>query len=140
MANPAFESVDPPFTAFKFEVVLNLHEPIAGITNPLCNAAFSECDGLEMTMEPKTVREGGNNTQQFHLVGPVSYGTLSLKRGMTSTIDLWKWFTQSVSGDTRSARGEAVIVMHICALGDRFGTSFSTKRSTVFGSTSRACT
>ena len=30
---------------------------------------------------------------------------------MTSNIDLWKWFTQSVSGDTRSARGEAVVIM-----------------------------
>ena len=99
-----------PFLAFRFDVQINVPS-LLGLTNPLCNAAFAECDGLEMTMEPKTVREGGNNTQQFHLVGPVSYGTLSLKRGMTSNIDLWKWFTQSVSGDTRSARGEAVVIM-----------------------------
>ena len=99
-----------PFLAFRFDVQINVPSSL-GLTNPLCNAAFAECDGLEMTMEPKTLREGGNNTQQIHLVGPVSYGTLTLKRGMTANIDLWKWFTQSVSGDTRSARGEAVIVM-----------------------------
>ena len=29
----------------------------------VCNAAFAECDGLEMTMEVKTIREGGNNAQ-----------------------------------------------------------------------------
>ena len=101
-----------PFLAFRFDVQINVSNPQSlGLTNPLCDAAFAECDGLEMTMEPKTLREGGNNTQQIHLVGPVSYGSLSLKRGMTSNLDLWKWFTQSVSGDTRSARAEAVIVM-----------------------------
>jgi len=103
-------SGERPFLAFRFDVQINV-PGVLGLPNPLCNAAFAECDGLEMTMEPKTVREGGNNTQQIHLVGPVSYGTLALKRGMTSTIDLWKWFTQSVSGDTRSARGEALIIM-----------------------------
>jgi phage tail-like protein len=98
------------FLAFRFDVQISV-PGVLGLANPLCNAAFAECDGLEMTMEPKTVREGGNNTQQIHLVGPVSYGSLSLKRGMTSNIDLWKWFTQSVHGDTRGARGEAVIIM-----------------------------
>ena len=103
-------SGERPFLAFRFDVQISV-PGVLGLTNPLCDAAFAECDGLEMTMEPKTVREGGNNTQQFHLVGPVSYGTLSLKRGMTSNIDLWKWFTQSVHGNTRGARGEAVIIM-----------------------------
>lgn len=103
-------SDERPFLAFRFDVQIST-PGVLGLTNPLCNAAFAECDGLEMTMEPKTVREGGNNTQQHHLVGPVSYGTLTLKRGMTSNIDLWKWFTQSVHGNTRGARGEAVIIM-----------------------------
>lgn len=103
-------SGERPFLAFRFDVQISV-PGMLGLANPLCDAAFAECDGLEMTMEPKTVREGGNNTQQIHLVGPVSYGSLSLKRGMTSTIDLWKWFTQSVSGDTRGARGEAVIIL-----------------------------
>jgi phage tail-like protein len=103
-------SGERPFLAFRFDVQISV-PGVLGLPNPLCNAAFAECDGLEMTMEPKTVREGGNNTQQIHLVGPVSYGTLSLKRGMTSNIDLWKWFTQSVSGDTRSAQAEVVIIM-----------------------------
>lgn len=43
-------------------------------------------------MEPKTIREGGNNGRQIHLAGPISYGQLSLKRGMTNNFDLWTWF------------------------------------------------
>jgi phage tail-like protein len=80
---------DPPypFTAFNFAVEIALPD------NPkLCKASFAECDGLEMTMEVKTIREGGNNTRQFRLTGPLSYGQLTLKRGMTADdFDLWKW-------------------------------------------------
>lgn len=83
-----------PFNAFNFEVSLTIENPPTelGLAKPLCYSEFSECDGLEMTMEPKTVREGGNNTQSIHLVGPVNYGNLTLKRGMSLNQDLWKWF------------------------------------------------
>ena len=33
-----------------------------------------ECDGLEMTMDVKTIREGGNNAAQVRLFGAVNYG------------------------------------------------------------------
>jgi phage tail-like protein len=92
MPNPAFETVDPPYTAFRFEVVINLPASVSGITSPVCNAAFAECDGLEMSLEPKTVQEGGYNLKQTHLIGPVRYGQLTLRRGMTDNLDLWKWF------------------------------------------------
>jgi phage tail-like protein len=46
---------------------------------------------LEMTMDVKTIREGGNNGVQIRLTGPINYSSLTLKRGMTETFDLWKW-------------------------------------------------
>ena len=67
-----------PFTSFNFSVELT----VAGGA-PLCNAAFAECDGLELTQEVKTIREGGNNGVQVQLAGATVYGTLTLKRGMT---------------------------------------------------------
>jgi phage tail-like protein len=70
-----------------------------------------------MTMEPKTVREGGNNTQQIHLVGPVTYGNLTLKRGMTSSLDLWQWFAMSTRGDGRGTKASGVILMGDSAKG-----------------------
>ena len=77
-----------PFTTFNFQVELHLE----GEQSALCEGAFSECDGLELSHEPKTIREGGNNARPIHLVGPVSYGQLTLKRGMSRTVDLWRWF------------------------------------------------
>lgn len=88
------ENQEYPFSSFNFLVSITVKDAPAGLglAEPLCNAEFAECDGLEMTMEPKTVKEGGNNTQVIHLAGPVNYGNLTLKRGMTSNLDLWKWF------------------------------------------------
>ena len=95
-----------PFTAFNFSVEINRGSDGA----PLVNAAFSECDGLEMSMEIKTLREGGGNDRQIRLNGPVSYGQLVLKRGMTESFDLWKWFQDSVHDPRLRADAEVVLL------------------------------
>lgn len=87
MSHPALETVTPPFTGFNFAVEINL----PGVSQRLCNAAFAECDGLEMSMDIKTLREGGNNGRQIRLSGPMNFGLLTLKRGMTASYDLWDW-------------------------------------------------
>ncbi len=58
----------------------------------LCSGAFSECSGLEATMEPKVIKEGGRNWGAIQRTGKVTFATLVLKRGMTVTRDLWKWY------------------------------------------------
>lgn len=110
---------DYPFVAFRFDVKLFVPDPRRfGLANPLCDALFSECDGLEMTMEPKTVREGGNNLGQTHLAGPVTYGQLVLKRGMTPNLDLWKWFNAAAGG---AAGGRGVTASGLVTLRDGAG-------------------
>jgi phage tail-like protein len=102
--------VDPgarPFTTFRFLVEVKVDK----VSDKVCGATFSELDGLEMTMEPKTIREGGNNTAAVHFVGPVSYGQLTLKRGMTNNLDLWKWFAKVNSPGFRGVRSRVEIVI-----------------------------
>lgn len=101
-----------PLTAFNFEV--QLWRPFEAAI--LCKAEFSECAGLEMTVEPKTIREGGNNGQQIHLMGPVSYGQLSLKRGMSKTnkeeeeiFDLWSWFEEAQENPMLRLDGKVIM-------------------------------
>jgi phage tail-like protein len=101
-------SNDPvyPFTAFNFSVEIC----VPGFVPHLCQAAFAECDGLEMTMEVKTIREGGNNTKQIRFNGPLTYGQLTLKRGMTSDdFDLWKWFSAMQSDPTLRADADVLL-------------------------------
>jgi len=108
MANPAGETIVYPFTAFNFAVQID----VPGISTEICSAAFAECDGLEMTMDVKTIREGGNNTQQIRLTGAVNYGTLTLKRGMTANFDLWKWFGTLYEPGKGGLRGTATVVVY----------------------------
>jgi len=91
--------------AFNFAIEIKVDH----VAMQVCDAAFAECDGLEMTMDVKTIREGGNNGKQIRLTGPVSYASLTLKRGMTETFDLWKWVElMQLKPDTR-ADAEVVI-------------------------------
>jgi len=55
-------------------------------------AAFSECTGLEATMEPKVIKSGGANYGAAQRVGPVTYATVIFKRGITTNRDLWGLF------------------------------------------------
>ncbi len=104
MANPADERT--PFTGFNFAVEIS----VPGVSNKICNAAFSDCDGLEMTMDVKTIREGGNNARQIRLSGPMNFGTLTLKRGMTRTFDLWDWITRLQTEPGLRADAEVVLL------------------------------
>src|ERR1043165_3777191 len=94
-----------PITTFNFAVEITLDKG----SHNLCEAAFSDCDGLEMTMEAKTIREGGNNAQQYRLTGPVAYGQLSLKRGVTGSFDLWDWFRDVSTNPKLRAKAEVVV-------------------------------
>ncbi|HET6980059.1 MAG TPA: phage tail protein [Pyrinomonadaceae bacterium] len=94
-----------PFTAFNFSVEINK----TGGKELLCAAAFSDCDGLEITMDVKTIREGGNNGRQIRLTGAFNYGQVTLKRGMTANFDLWDWVSETLVNP--SLRAEAQIVL-----------------------------
>ena len=100
MANPAY-----PFTAFNFAVEIK----VDGVAMQVVDAAFSECDGLEMTMDVKTIREGGNNGRQIRLTGPLTFGSVTMKRGMTANLELWDWFNLMLTDQSLRADAEVVI-------------------------------
>jgi phage tail-like protein len=88
-----------PFPALHFVVEI-LPD---GDSKALAGAAFSDCDGLEVSQEVKTLREGGNPNRVHRLAGPVTFGQLSLKRGVTRGTDLWKWFDRSLANPSLRA-------------------------------------
>ena len=91
-----------PFSNFNFHILFTMPDK----KETVCEAEFSECSGLEMNMEVKTIKEGGNNSEQIHLAGPLTYGQLTLKRGMTSNYDLWDWFENSQTDRNLRIDGE----------------------------------
>jgi len=107
MANPVHETVQYPFTAFNFAVEIE----VPGVTTQVCHAAFAECDGIEMTMDVKTIREGGNNHAAVRLTGPMTLGQVTLKRGMTANFDLWDWLASLQEEGNGKLRATTKIVM-----------------------------
>lgn len=84
-----------PIHAFRFQV--DFREQLIGNDSEgddvlLCSGAFAECTGFEATMEPKVIKEGGRNWGAIQRSGKTTFATLVLKRGMTSTRDLWTWY------------------------------------------------
>lgn len=75
----------------------------------LCSGAFAECSGLEATMEPKVINEGGRNYGPAQRAGPVTFSTVILKRGITTTDHLWQWF-QLVSAESGYAHRLSVTI------------------------------
>ena len=74
------------FIPFRFRVTLELDG------KALCGGAFSEVTGIEATMAPKKIVEGGRNWGEVMRAGPVTFATVVLKRGVTDLDDAWTWF------------------------------------------------
>jgi phage tail-like protein len=103
--------------AFRFEVSLRQTGSSGGAA--LCRGAFSECTGLEATMEPKVIKVGGSNYGALQRAGSVSFATVVLKRGLTRSRDLFQWFQFFAGGhyagrlsaeiEVRDAAGQPVL-------------------------------
>ena len=79
-----------PLHVFRFQV--DFQSDGGGGAARLCGGAFSEVTGLDATMEPKVIKEGGRNYGAAQRMGQITFGTVVLKRGMTANRDLWRWF------------------------------------------------
>lgn len=66
--------------------------------SPSPTAAFSECAGLEMTLETDEHMEGGNNGTVLKFPKRVRNAELVLKRGVTKSTELFDWFYAFTQG------------------------------------------
>lgn len=79
------------FIPFRFQVSLFAEEG-GNLAEPICRGAFSEVTGFEASMTPKTMKEGGRNWGEIQLAGTTNFPAIVLKRGITDTADLYRWF------------------------------------------------
>jgi phage tail-like protein len=103
-----------PLHVFRFHVEFQTDSLTTGggENMPLCGGAFAECTGLEASMEPKVIKEGGRNYGDAQRSGPVTFSTVILKRGMTTTRDLWKWFELVTRDNGYAYRLAAIVKMY----------------------------
>lgn len=71
---------------------------------------FSECSGLEMSMTPEDYKEGGNNGTVLKFPNRVSWGNVTLKKGLGSSTRLWDWHYGFVVGKGKRRDGLVVLM------------------------------
>lgn len=92
---------DTPLHVFRFHVEFRPDDLVgsAGTDSlDICRGAFSECTGLEATMEAKVIKEGGRNYGAAVRAGVTTFATVVLKRGISETADLWTIFNTFANG------------------------------------------
>lgn len=72
-------------------------------------AGFSECTGLEMTLETEDYEEGGNNGTVLKFPKRAKWGEITLKKGITKKTDLFDWYYGFTQGVTK--RKDGVIIL-----------------------------
>lgn len=70
---------------------------------------FSECTGLEMTLDVEEYKEGGRNGTSLRFPTRVKWSNITLKRGIAASSALWDWHYGFVEG--RGKRRDGVIML-----------------------------
>jgi phage tail-like protein len=80
-----------PAASFRFKVAFR--------GGPGVQVRFTECAGLEFEAATFDYKEGGEQSRIHRLPGPITYGNLTLKRGIaTDGEKLWQWVRRMAAG------------------------------------------
>ena len=90
-----------PLTNFRYRLEID------GLTI----AGFSEVSIAETAVEVVEYREGNDPPHVRKLPGLRKYGNITLKRGMTTSLELYEWHRQVVNGQVGTARKNIAIVV-----------------------------
>lgn len=97
---PSGEDLSSPIPAFSFNVAFTLGAfSRLQKKNAALLGGFTDVTGLEATMEPKAITEGGRNYGAVQRAGPVTFATVVLKRGVVESRHLWEWWSLFAGGD-----------------------------------------
>ncbi|MFN2190199.1 MAG: phage tail protein [Candidatus Promineifilaceae bacterium] len=103
LSNRDDSTTEDPLLGFNF--MLELEGAIAGY--------FTECSGIGSehdVVEHKVVDKQGHEITR-KIPGRLSWGDVTLKRGITSDMAIWEWRDDIVKGDVANARKNISITM-----------------------------
>jgi phage tail-like protein len=92
---------DDPYKNFRFRV------EIQGIAV----ASFAEASIPDSTTDPVDYREGLDSPYSRKLSGPTKYGNLTLKKGLTDSMDMYNWRKQVEDSGAINARKSISLVL-----------------------------
>ncbi|GAA0377101.1 phage tail protein [Bacillus horti] len=77
-----------PYRNFRFRVEIDGFQ----------QGGFSDVSGYDATVDVIEYREGNQVTTVSKLPGLTKYGNITLKRGVTDSLELYNWLSECVSG------------------------------------------
>ncbi len=102
-----------PLPAFNFLIaLLDTSSTFSAIKSGVMGLAlggFSECSGLESTLETIDYLEGGINDRVHRFPTRFNYTNIILKRGVGFSEDLWLWHQEFVEG--KGKRRDGLIIL-----------------------------
>jgi phage tail-like protein len=79
-------------------------------------AVFTEVSGLQIETEVQEYAEGGNNGFVHRLPGRTRVGNITLKRGLTGSNELFKWYMQIASGQKIDRRNISLVMYDVAGV------------------------
>jgi len=70
---------------------------------------FTECTGLEMSLDVEEFREGGRNSEMLVFPKMVKWSKITMKKGVGASTDLWDWHYGFVEG--KGKRRDGLIIL-----------------------------
>jgi phage tail-like protein len=102
-----------PLGAYNFLItILDSSTELMNVVKSISRNAtsgFSECSGLESTIEVEEYREGGNNGTVLKFPSRATTGAIRLRRGVGLNDDLWRWHNGFVLG--RGERKDGLVAL-----------------------------
>ena len=89
-----------PYSSFRFRIEID----------GIISAGFAECSGLQAETEYEEYREGGVNEYVHKLPKVTKYPNITLKRGITDSEELWKWYQDVVTGKIQRKNGSIILL------------------------------
>lgn len=72
---------------------------------------FTECSGIESTTEVIPTFEGGS-TEARKSPGQTTYSDITLKWGITNSMELWNWRKKIIDGQVERKNGSIILFDH----------------------------
>jgi phage tail-like protein len=70
---------------------------------------FTECSGLEMSLDVEEYREGGRNGEVLKFPTRVQWGNVTMKKGVGVSTALWDWHYSFAEG--RGSRRDGLVIL-----------------------------
>ncbi len=102
-----------PFPAFNFYIGLidtsSALKTLVSSVSSFALGGFSECSGLDASLEIHELKEGGVNDRVHKFPTRTSFSNITLKRGVGFGEDLWLWYEEFLNGEGTRRNGLIIL-------------------------------